>query len=128
MRIVSLLFHDVYASDPHESGFRSQAADRYKLSIPDFEAQLDGLAESDVDTPLMANAFVDFGPDAGDARIPNPESRIPALITFDDGGESYYTATADRLEALGWRGHCFVTTDCIGRRGFLSGAQLRELD
>ncbi len=28
-----------------ESGFRSHAADRYKLSIPAFEAQLDGLSE-----------------------------------------------------------------------------------
>ncbi len=50
------------------------------------------------------------------------------MITFDDGGESYYTAAADRLEALGWRGHCFVTTDCIGQRGFLTAAQIRELD
>ena len=50
------------------------------------------------------------------------------VITFDDGGESYYTATADRLEALGWRGHCFVTTDFIGQRGFLTAAQIRELD
>jgi hypothetical protein len=54
MRPVSLLFHDVYESDPRESGFRSPAADRYKLSVPQFEAQLDGLAE---------------------LRIPNPESR-----------------------------------------------------
>jgi peptidoglycan/xylan/chitin deacetylase (PgdA/CDA1 family) len=102
MHAVSLLFHDVYASDPRESGFRSHAADRYKLSIPDFEAQLDGLA---------------------DAKI-----RTPFLLTFDDGGQSYYTAAADRLEALGWRGHCFVSTDFIGRRGFLTAAQVRELD
>src|SRR6267142_2488563 len=105
MNVVSLLFHDVYASDPAESGFRSPAADRYKLLIPDFEAQLDGLI-----------------------RIPDPGSRFPALITFDDGGESYYTAAADRLEACGRRGHCFVTTDFIGQRGFLTAAQIRELD
>jgi peptidoglycan/xylan/chitin deacetylase (PgdA/CDA1 family) len=34
----------------------------------------------------------------------------------------------DRLEALGWRGHCFVSTDAIGSRGFLDAAQIRELD
>jgi peptidoglycan/xylan/chitin deacetylase (PgdA/CDA1 family) len=107
MRIVSLLFHDVYESDPRESGFRSPAADRYKLSVPDFEAQLDGLVER---------------------RIPDPGSRIPAVITVDDGGVSYYTAVADRLEAAGLRGHCFVTTDFIGERGFLTSQQLRELD
>ena len=47
MRVVSLLFHDVYASDPRESGFCSPAADRYKLSVRDFVAQLDGLAKRD---------------------------------------------------------------------------------
>ena len=98
MRVVSLLFHDVYASDPHESGFRLPAADRYKLSIPDFEAQLDGLWEAS------------------------------AQLTFDDGGISYYTVVADRLEMVGLRGRCFVSTDFIGERGFLSAAQIRELD
>jgi peptidoglycan/xylan/chitin deacetylase (PgdA/CDA1 family) len=105
MNVISLLFHDVYATDPCESGFRSPGADRYKLSIPDFEAQLDGLT-----------------------RIPNQQSRVQPVITFDDGGESYYTAAADRLEARGWRGHCFVTTECVGQRGFLTPAQIRELD
>ncbi len=47
---------------------------------------------------------------------------------MDDGGVSYYTLVADRLEARGWRGHCFVSTDAIGTRGFLSASQLRELD
>jgi peptidoglycan/xylan/chitin deacetylase (PgdA/CDA1 family) len=98
MNAVSLLFHDVYGSDPHESGFRSHAADRYKLSVPDFEAQLDGLGEA------------------------------PAQLTFDDGGVSYYTVVAERLETLGLRGHCFVTTDFIGQRGFLTATQIRELD
>ena len=100
MRAVSLLFHDVYASDPAESGFRSPAADRYKLSLPDFEAQLGGLA-----------------------RL-----RIPALITVDDGGVSSYTVIADRVEALGLRAHFFVTTDFIDERGFLTAQQMRDLD
>ena len=107
MRPVSLLFHDVYESEPRESGFRSPAADRYKLSVPEFEAQLDRLAE---------------------LRIPNPESRIQAVLTFDDGGISYYTVIADRLEALGLRAHCFVSTDQIGERGFLTPQHIRELD
>jgi peptidoglycan/xylan/chitin deacetylase (PgdA/CDA1 family) len=107
MRHVSLLFHDVYAADARESGFRSPAADRYKLSLGDFEAQLDGLAA---------------------VRRRDPDSPIPALITVDDGGVSYYTVIADRLEALGQRAHCFVTTDFIGERGFLTPQQIRELD
>ena len=124
MRVVSLLFHDVYASDPRESGFRSPAADRYKLTVPAFEAQLDGLAAVDVETPWLATEFAR----TSEPRIADPGSRIPTVITFDDGGESYYTVAAERLEALGWRGHCFVSTNFIGQRGFLTPAQLRELD
>ena len=119
MNVVSLLFHDVYASDPAESGFRSPAADRYKLSIPEFDAQLDGLIR--IPDPALRQA-------QGAPSSPRGGSRIPAVITFDDGGESYYTAAADRLEACGRRGHCFVTTDFIGQRGFLTAAQIRELD
>ena len=107
MRAVSLLFHDVYASDAGESGFRSAAADRYKLTIPDFEAQLDSIET---------------------LRVPDHGSRMPTLITVDDGGVSYYTIVAERLEAMGLRGYCFVTTDVIGQRGFLTPAQIREID
>jgi peptidoglycan/xylan/chitin deacetylase (PgdA/CDA1 family) len=105
MRSVSLLFHDVYASEPSESGFRSAAADRYKLTVAEFEAQLDSLAN-------CRTAQAGCG---------------TAVITVDDGGVSYYTAIADRLEAHGLRGYCFVSTDFVGQRGFLNAAQIREL-
>lgn len=101
MHTISLLFHDVYGTDPRESGFASPAADRYKLSAPAFDAQLKSLAGA------PSNPFV---------------------LTVDDGGVSYHTIVAGRLETLGWRGHCFVTTDRIGSRGFLDAAQIRDLD
>jgi peptidoglycan/xylan/chitin deacetylase (PgdA/CDA1 family) len=99
MPLVSLLFHDVYVTDPRESGFVTPAADRYKLTLEEFEGQV----------ACLQGAF-DF------------------RITVDDGGVSFYTVLADRFEALGWRAHCFVTTDCIGERGFLTAPQIRELD
>ena len=99
--MVSLLFHDIYESDPRESGFASDAADRYKLPVAAFDAHL--------------------------AAIASVED-VPFVITVDDGGVSYYTKMADRLEARGWRGYCFVSTDQIGARGFLDAAQIRELD
>ena len=101
MPVVSLLFHDVYLRETCESGFLSAAADRYKLSVEEFDAQLAGLAEA-----------------------PHPHD---FLMTVDDGGVSYYTVIADRLEALGRRGHCFVSTAFIGQPGFLDAAQLRAL-
>jgi peptidoglycan/xylan/chitin deacetylase (PgdA/CDA1 family) len=132
MRTVSLLFHDVYATDPRESGFGSPAADRYKLPLGQFEALLAELAQVRADAPVLvqdisgglkASAYHDDIV-TGDLKV----SGYPYLVTVDDGGVSYYTVVADRLEARGWRGHCFVSTDAIGTRGFLSASQLRELD
>lgn len=100
--MVHLLFHDIYVSDPRESGFSSPAADRYKLSVQQFDRELAAIA-------------------ASAARA------LPFSLTFDDGGRSFYTVIADRLEAQGWRGQCFVVTDCIDRPGFLTRAQIREL-
>jgi len=114
-RLVSLLFHDVYADDPSESGFAGAAADRYKLPLAAFERQLDGLARARRDAPLLVD----------DRTV--AVGRTAFAITIDDGGVSLYTQVADRLERLGWRAHCFITTGRIGERGFLAPSQLREL-
>jgi peptidoglycan/xylan/chitin deacetylase (PgdA/CDA1 family) len=100
--MVYLLFHDVYANDPRESGFSSPAADRYKLTVDRFDRELAALAAL-------------------------PSSALPFTLTFDDGGESFYTVVADRLETHGWRAHCYVATDYIDRPGFLTRNQLRDL-
>jgi peptidoglycan/xylan/chitin deacetylase (PgdA/CDA1 family) len=100
---VFLLFHDVYASNPRESGFSSPAADRYKLSLEQFDRQLSGLAG---------------------AR----STSLPFAVTFDDGGLSYYTQIADRIEAMKLQAHCFVPTDYLDRTGFMSRQQIQELD
>lgn len=99
---VYLLFHDIYVNDPHDSGFNSPAADRYKLSAARFDRELADLAL------VQSHA-------------------IPFHLTFDDGGESFYTIVVDRLEARGRRAHCFVSTNYIDSPGFLTRAQIREL-
>lgn len=114
-RLLSLLFHDVYAADPAESGFAGPGAERYKLPLADFEHQLARLAGVLQAAPLLATA------------APQPETGLPVAITVDDGGLSYYTQVADRLESRGWRGHCFVTTGWLGKPGFLHKRHLREL-
>lgn len=113
MRVVSLLFHDVYVTDPAESGFCGPAADRYKLSMAEFDRALDAIWIAWQGRPA-----------------PEPSTDAPAwlALTVDDGGVSYFLAVADRLEARGWRGHCFVTTGRIGQPGFLNPRQIRELD
>lgn len=121
MRAISLLFHDVYVDHPDESGFTSEAANRYKLPLSDFDAQLAGVEGVRSDSPILATAMGRLGDDAA------PAGASPFLVTVDDGGTAYHTWIADRLERIGWRGHCFVSTDGIGRRGFLSGDQVRDL-
>jgi peptidoglycan/xylan/chitin deacetylase (PgdA/CDA1 family) len=120
MRAISLLFHDVYIDHPEESGFTSDTANRYKLTLGDFRAQLAGVDAVRSDTPLLARAMGRFF----DHAAPAP---VPFLITVDDGGASYHALTADLLEQLGWRGHCLISSDYIGQRGFLSRHQIREL-
>jgi peptidoglycan/xylan/chitin deacetylase (PgdA/CDA1 family) len=107
----------VYERSPEESGFPGLAAARYKLPRDRFEALLANLAGARSAPPVLLPAAPGGGPDRG----------LPFAMTVDDGGLSYYTIVADRLEALGWRGHCLVTTDYVGRRGFLDRRQLREL-
>ena len=135
MRTISLLFHDVYVANPRESGFATSGADRYKLSVEDFDAQLAALARVRTDAPrliveMTGEPQVTGGLKASGYQIDGHRNNgtIPYLVTVDDGGVSYYTVIADRLEARGWRGHCFVSTDAIGTREFLSPAQIRELD
>jgi peptidoglycan/xylan/chitin deacetylase (PgdA/CDA1 family) len=130
MGAITLLVHDVYVSDPAESGFRSDAADRYKLSIADFDAQLDGVARARGDAPALAtdDMFRVAGRHTQPAVACAANAHTPFLFTVDDGGVSYHTLIADRLEARGWRGHCFVSTDFIGQPGFLDAVRIRDLD
>jgi peptidoglycan/xylan/chitin deacetylase (PgdA/CDA1 family) len=56
------------------------------------------------------------------ARRPGRER----LLTFRR--RERYAPVAGMLEEYAWRGYFFVTTDGIGRPGFLNDRQIRELD
>jgi peptidoglycan/xylan/chitin deacetylase (PgdA/CDA1 family) len=114
--LISLLFHDVYARVPAESGFTGAIADRYKLSIAEFGTALSAIATRAPRVVRVACA----------SDLARTERSV--AITADDGGASYALHIADALEEHGWRGHCFMTTDMIGRPGFLTEADLRDLD
>lgn len=117
MRALGLLYHDVVdGSDFASSGFQGGDADRYKLSADEFGAHLRAIAR--------VGRRVGLAPELGYGRF----DREPLLMmTFDDGGVSAHTHTAEQLERLGWRGHFFVTTGRIGSPGFLSREQIRAL-
>jgi peptidoglycan/xylan/chitin deacetylase (PgdA/CDA1 family) len=116
MHALTLLYHDVVpAAHPEASGFQSPDADIYKLSVEEFGRHVAAIAAS-TDGPLTTMASPSTLQQAG----------RPVLMTFDDGGASALHV-AGVLEALGWRGHFFITTDYIGTPGFMDAEGLRDL-
>jgi len=114
--IISLLYHDVVEPGQFSSsGFPGGDANVYKLLRSEFEQHLQALEHA----PGRGNvALLDCA-----AREPSSKT---LLLTFDDGGASALSI-ASLLERRGWRGHFLVTTDYIGKPGFLRADQIREL-
>ena len=116
-RALSLLFHDVVPEGRwSESGFVSADADLYKLSCDQFSKHLDCLQNNLSGEFTTAYQVLD-----------GTVSSDPYLLTFDDGGVSAATHIADMLEEFGWRGHFLVTAGQVANPGFLTPAQMRDL-
>jgi peptidoglycan/xylan/chitin deacetylase (PgdA/CDA1 family) len=99
----AIMYHDVVESGQYSaSGFAGAGADLYKLDRREFARHLEAIRAA-----------------IGDREV---------SLTFDDGGVSAYETVADMLEQYGRRGHFFITTDWIGRPGFVNADQIRELD
>ena len=114
MRVVALEYHDIIECQAWDSsGFLGASARSYKLSSSAFESHLDTIVRA---TRHPTGVLV------GDSVAPDS-----LLFTFDDGGKSALTAIAPQLERYGWWGHFFIATDYIGRSGFLTATNLREL-
>ena len=113
MNIPAIMYHDVIDRDFDESGWSGSAAARYKLRRADFEEHLQALAGDVAWKAVLVTS--------------DPDSRREAFyFTVDDGG-ACSIFIADRLETCGWRGHFFITTDQIGKPGFASRRDIREL-
>lgn len=116
MKAISLMYHDVVELTAHEtSGFAGADAATYKIAIPLFDEHLFAIADAMPQPPVLVS------------QLAQSAGHTPWMLTFDDGGASAISAIADRLEALNWRGHFFVTAGCIGKALFLNNAQIREL-
>jgi peptidoglycan/xylan/chitin deacetylase (PgdA/CDA1 family) len=99
-RRIALMYHDVTPPGAGDSsGFLGGDAARYKLTPRQFDDHLCAIARRTASAPLL---------------------------TFDDGGASA-VMIADRLEAMGWRGHFFVTAGYVDQPRFLTRAQIRDL-
>ena len=109
------MYHDTFANgDMSSSGRCGFGPDLYKVDVARFRTQMRELHERYGER--TANVFTSAG------------KKCPLFVTFDDGGVSAYTQAAAILEEFGISGHFFVTTQCIGRTGFVTEQQIRELD
>ena len=106
MKKLVLMYHDVYVNSPHESGFDTNGANHYKISVKVFEEQLQVLSE------MVSNQQLD-------------KSKI--LLTFDDGGVSFYNVIRPLLDKYGYVGHFYISTNYIGTQGFLTEMQVKSL-
>ena len=113
MKAVSLAYHDV--TDGSKGALPSYGA-LYRLDHKDFHNHILSIWQQ---AGQAAVGFID--------RFRRWEGDVPVFLTFDDGGLGAYTYVADNLERYGWRAHFFITTDWIGRTGFLDRQQIREL-
>jgi peptidoglycan/xylan/chitin deacetylase (PgdA/CDA1 family) len=121
MKALAIMYHDVVENGDFESsGFPGEGANVYKLRRRDFERHLEaiGIAVPDGTVTVISPS---------QHASPQQASAPAVFLTFDDGGASFASPIADLLEARGWRGHFFITTDRIGQPGFLGAAQVRDL-
>jgi len=114
VKAITIGFHDV-ADEGRElrSGGRPGIA-LYTLKVEDFRKHLNAIR----DRELSISTIRGFRRWHGE---------LPVFLTFDDGALNGYTCAAGELENHGWRGHFFITTDWIGRPGFMNPRQIREL-
>ena len=112
----SILYHDVTEpGDYDSSGFPGPAAGHYKLAWPDFEQHLKAIRGTLKSGPVTIFDLLD-----------ETAHQAGILLTFDDGGISTLRI-AERLQEYGWRAHFFISTDYIGKPGFLKAEHIVEL-
>jgi peptidoglycan/xylan/chitin deacetylase (PgdA/CDA1 family) len=103
----ALMYHDVVDR---------RAESPYELETVAFKNHLAAIRERlNGSRPVLATA--------SDSQA----GRRACVLTFDDGNECAYRIIAPILEGFGWRGHFFIITRAIGRKGVMSAEQIRDL-
>jgi len=117
MRAISIGFHEVVEDGVCPQPIAPGHSILYTIARHDFRTCLEAIR-----TRAGAQA-ADRAIEPEAARHDGPQ----VILTVDDGCESIYSCVAPELEKLGWFGHFFVTTDWIGKKGFMNAQQIREL-
>lgn len=112
-KIVFLMYHELEL--PGRSLVQSDPGyTRYVVPEPGFRQQLDWLKRNKWRGLCVTDAL-QFDPQPG------------VTITFDDGCETDLLAAAPLLQKYSFRATFYITSGFLGRSGYLSRAQLKEL-
>lgn len=107
---IALCYHDVQLEMPRTGG----GPDRFTVPLASFECMLDAIAEQGRMGCSLAVALAMSG-------------RRRVAITFDDGTRGQYDHAFPALVARGMTATFYVTTDWVGRPGFMNWRQIRDL-
>ncbi|MBK1885788.1 polysaccharide deacetylase family protein [Marinobacter sp. DY40_1A1] len=108
--LVVLQYHHISESTPPSTS----------TSVSLFNAQLDMITE-------LGLEVVDLYEATKDLFSNNPSTGQRIAITFDDAYESVYSTGADILQERGLPYTIFVDTAAIGKHGYMTWGQLKEL-
>jgi peptidoglycan/xylan/chitin deacetylase (PgdA/CDA1 family) len=104
---------------------------RYIVTADAFRAQLAHLRANNFRGLSVAQALAENSATAmknsAASSASDQTSQPRVVLTFDDGCETDLLAAAPALKEAGYNATFYVTAGHIGRRGYLSAAQLREL-
>jgi peptidoglycan/xylan/chitin deacetylase (PgdA/CDA1 family) len=111
-----LCYHRLREWKPNEK----ESMKAYIVPVANFRAQIKMLADSGYHaiTPDEYYAYLASG---------RPLPSKPAMITFDDTSEEHYTIALSELEKYGFKGAFFIMTVSIGRPGYMSKEQIKDL-
>ena len=109
---VFLMYHEL-ALPNRECCQSDPGYTRYVLSAEEFVSQMLAIRDQGMRGVTVSDGLL------------HPESAV--VITFDDGCETDWLTAAPLLKNLGFGATFYVVAGKIGKPGFMSGAQLREL-
>ena len=109
LRVPILMYHYVDAEPPLDSPY----ADGLTVRTPDFEAQMDYLADKGYQPVTLDQVYAAM---AGLTTLPAK----PVVITFDDGGTDNYTVAYPILREHGFVATFFVITGMVGKDGTMT--------
>jgi peptidoglycan/xylan/chitin deacetylase (PgdA/CDA1 family) len=115
-RTVILMYHEIVAAG--RAALRPERGyTRYVVSEYEFRRQLDRIEAANL-----------AGTGIGAALAGNCAVRPSVVITFDDGCATDIKVAAPLLQSRGFGATFYVIAGFVGRPGFLTGSEVRQLD